>query len=127
MENFLNLAKLALTDGRTLTLTGGIDILHISAIGLILFLTAKIARRKLSYFRAGRRAIAHQHACDGFFRGKAIPTQKPCPNCAKQLTLSALFCGGCDYNFLAARPGRGQKLLAAPQPMTLEASAQRFA
>jgi hypothetical protein len=127
MENFLNLAKLALTDGRTLMMTGGLDILDVSAIALILvFLTAKMAQRKRDHFRAGS-AIANNRVSDGFFGRKPIPTLKPCPNCAEQLPLSALFCDGCDYNFLAVRPGRGQKLLASPQPMTLEVSEQRFA
>ena len=127
MENILNLAKLALTEGRTLMITGGLDILDISAIALILvFLTSKMAYRKQDHFRV-ESAIPNNRASDGFFGRKPIPTLKPCPNCAEQLPLSALFCGGCDYNFLAVRPGRGQKLLAAPQPMTLGVSEQRFA
>jgi hypothetical protein len=52
---------------------------------------------------------------------------KPCPNCAEELPLSAIICDACDYNFLAARPGRGQKLLPPSEAVTREVPEQRIA
>jgi hypothetical protein len=126
IENFSTLAKLALTDGRTLVIAEGADILPISAIALILvFLTIRILQRKhgsfFKSFRAGS-PLTSNCASGRFFEIKRIPAVKICPNCAEQLPLSALICHACDYNFLAARPERGQKLLPPPLPMTHEVS-----
>ena len=113
-ENFLTLAKLVVTDGRTLLIAEDSNILHFSAIALILvFLTARIAKKK--YFASRR-----------FSESQRIPALKKCPNCAEQLSLSALICDGCDYNFLSRMVGRGQKLLPSPVPMTHGVSKQSF-
>jgi len=124
---FSTLANLVLTDGRTLMMIpGGLDTLDFSAIALILaFLTKRIVNRQHSEpfksIRAGN-TPTNNRASDRFLVRKRMPALKPCPNCAEQLPLPALICGACDYNFLAARPGRGQKLLPPPQPMTHEVS-----
>jgi hypothetical protein len=130
MENFSTLAELVVTAGRTLLIVEGLDILHFSAIALILvLLTARIVKRKhggfFKSFRA-RSTSTNNCASDRFFERKRIPALKTCPNCAEQLSLSALICDACDYNFLSARPGRGQKLLPSPEPMTHEVSKQSF-
>jgi hypothetical protein len=100
-------------------IAGGLDTLHISAIALILvILAARIATRKrgsfVKSFRAAKTAT-NLYAADRFFERKRVPALKPCPSCAEQLPLLALTCNACDYNFLAARPGRGQKLLPPPE------------
>src|SRR5215470_20120165 len=114
MENFSTLMKLALTDSRTFMIAGGLDTLHIAAIALILiFITARIVKRKNGSFLK-----SFDRASERFFEIKHIAALKSCPNCATQHALSALICDACDYNFLAERPGRGQRLLPPPQPMT---------
>jgi hypothetical protein len=131
MGNFLTLAMLLFMDGRTLMLTEGLDTIESSAIALILvLLTARIMKRKHGgFFKSsrGRNTPTNDCAADRLFESKRIPALKPCPTCAEQLPLSALLCPRCDYNFLAERPGRGQKLLPPPQPMTHEVSEQRIA
>jgi hypothetical protein len=121
MENFLTWAALALMDART-PMIAGLDILHISAIALILiFLRLRMVNKKsgspFKYFRAAS-ATANHGASGRFLEIRRIPALKNCPNCAEQLPLSALMCDACDYNFLAAMPGRGQKLLPAPHQMS---------
>lgn len=124
MENFLTLAIFAVADVRTIRIAEGIDLLDISAIALILiFLIGRIVKRKQSGFAKSSQARATSaRTADRFFEIRHIPALKPCPNCAEQLPLSALVCDACDYNFLAARPGRGQKLLPPPEPTTHEIS-----
>ena len=39
---------------------------------------------------------------------------KKCPECAEQLSLSALLCDKCDYNFLSGSVAHRHKLLPAP-------------
>ena len=109
-------------------LAEGLDILEISAIALILvFLIGRIAKRKQSGFsKSAPMRGTSTHTAARFFESKRIPALKPCPNCAGQLPLSALICAVCDYNFLAARPGRGQKLLPPPEPTTHELTEQEL-
>jgi hypothetical protein len=131
VKDFSTLAKQVLTDGSTLMIAGGADILPIFVFALILVvLTARIMASKHSSvfksFQAAKTATNH-HASDRFFERKRIPALKPCPNCDEQLPLSAILCDACDYNFLAARPGRGQKLLPPPEPMTHELPEQGIA
>jgi hypothetical protein len=112
VENLSNLANLLLTDGRALMIAGGLEILPITAVALILvLLVTRIVKRK--QFRE-RGTGTHKRASGRLFARQHSPELKPCPNCTEQLPLSALICGTCDYNFLAARPGRGQKLLPSP-------------
>jgi hypothetical protein len=131
VEIFSTLAKRVLTDGSTLMIAGGMDILPISAVALILVILAAtiVTRKRGSYFKSfrARNALGNNRASDRFFESKRSPAMKPCPSCAEQLPLSALVCDACDYNFLAARPGRGQKLLPPPGPMTHEVPEQRIA
>jgi Uncharacterised protein family UPF0547 len=97
-----------------------LNILHTSAIALIVvLLTARIVKKKYGGLWKSLRAgdpLTDHCAAGGFFEGQRIPARKKCPNCAEQLPLSALICDACDYNFLAMRPERGQKLLPSPQP-----------
>jgi hypothetical protein len=118
VEDLSNLANLLLDDGRSLMIAGGLEILPITAVALILvLLVTRIVKRK--HFRA-RGTGTHKHASGRLFERQRSPELKPCPTCNEQLPLSAIICDICDYNFLAARPGRGQKLLPSPQPMTHE-------
>jgi hypothetical protein len=125
VENLSNLANLLLTDGSPLMIAGGLEILPITAIALIIvLLVTRIVKRK--QFRA-RSTGTHKRASGRLFERQRSPELKSCPNCTEQLPLSALICDKCDYNFLAARPGRGQRLLPPPQPMTCKMSEQRIA
>jgi len=114
VENLSNLANLVLTYGSTLMIAEGLDILPITAAALILvLLAARIVKRKrgvLKSFRA-RGSVTNKRASGRLFESNRSPALKPCPTCAEQLPLSAIICHACDYNFLAERPGRGQKLL----------------
>jgi hypothetical protein len=112
MENFLNLAELALMAGRNPMTVGGMDILPISALALTLVLLGLRMANKKSVTMAESFQSARS---GGFFEKQRMPAQKKCPHCAMQLPLSAIICETCDYNFLAERPGRGQKLLALPE------------
>ena len=129
MGNFSTLAIFALADGRAFILAEGLDILDFFAIVLILvFLVGRIVKRKQSGFsKSAPVRSTSTHIAARFFEGKHIPPLKPCPHCARQLPLSAIICEQCDHNFLAARPGHGQKLLPSPQPMIYEESDQSSA
>jgi len=131
MGNFSILAKLMVTDGRILMIAGGLDIFYLSAIALIVaFLTARMMKKKHgSFFKSfrARSSFKNTGVVDRFFESNHIPALKKCPNCPEQLPLSALICDACDYNFLSAMVGRGQKRLPSPEPMTHEVSEQRFA
>jgi hypothetical protein len=123
VENLSNLANLLLTDGSPLMIAGGSEILPVTAVALIIvLLVARIVKRKI--FRA-RGTGTHKRTFGRLFERQRSPDLKPCPNCAEQVPLSALICNACDYNFLAARPGRGQNLLPPPQPMTDEVPEQK--
>lgn len=119
VENLSNLANLVLTYGSALMIAEGLDILPITAVALILvLLAARIVKRKrgvLKSFRA-RRTVTNKRSSGRLFESQRGPALKACPNCAEQLPLSTIICRTCDYNFLAARPGRGQKLLPHPNP-----------
>lgn len=120
VENLSYLANLVFTYGSTLVIAEGLDILPITAVALILvLLAARIIKRKYGgfpkSFRA-RRTVINKRSSGRLFESQRGPALKACPNCAEQLPLSAIICRTCDYNFLAARPGRGQKLLPYPNP-----------
>lgn len=112
-------AELVARGGRLLMIAGGSDRLHFFTIALIfVLLAARLARRKRSGFSQSFSAPntpANHGPSKHLFERKRIATQKPCPNCGKQLSLSALICDACDYNFLAERPERGQQLLPPPE------------
>jgi len=130
VENLSNLMNILSTYGSTLMIAEGLDILPITAVALILvLLTARIVKRKHGgFFRSfrTRRTGTNQRASGRLFNSHRGSTLKPCPNCAEQVPLSAIICDTCDYNFLAERPGRGQKLLPSPQPMTHEMPEQKI-
>lgn len=122
LENLSSLANLVLTYGSTLLTVEGVDIPFVVIVGLIFVLfAARIVRRKRGLLKSirGRGADTKKRASGRLFESQRNPL-KPCPNCAEELPLSAIICGTCDYNFLAERPGRGQKLLSSPKPMTGE-------
>ena len=124
VEKLSNLANFLLTEGRALMAVGGLEILPISAVALILvLLVTRMVKRKI--FR-GWGAVTHKRTSGRLFERRRSPELKPCPNCNEQLPLSAIICDICDYNFLAARPGRGQNLLPSPQPITHELPEQEF-
>ena len=130
MENLSTLAKLVMTDGRTLMIAGDLDILHISAIAFILvFLMVRIAKKKYrSFFKSStaESALTNNFVADRFFSTRRIPARKNCPNCAEQLPLSVLICNACDYNFLSRMVGGRHRLLPPPAPMTHEVSKPSF-
>ena len=80
---------------------------------LLVLLSVRIGRKQGGLF-AGRRS---RSAADRMFEGRAAASKK-CPNCAEQLTLSALICDACAYNFLSGLVGRGHKMLPAPESQT---------
>ena len=108
IKNLSMLAELVSMQGRTLMLDGGSDLLHYSAIALILILLrSRLLKKKRGRFSKplpAANAPANNRGSDRFFERKRRATRKPCPNCAEQLPMSALICDACDYNFLAARP-----------------------
>jgi hypothetical protein len=115
VQNLSHLVNLVLADGRALIMTSGLEILPITVVALILVLfVAKLVKRKT--FRT-RRSGTHKRASGRRFEKQESPELKPCPNCTDKLPLSAIICNTCDYNFLAARPGRGQKMLPSPEPI----------
>jgi hypothetical protein len=122
MEDFLTPAKLVLMDGGSAMTAGGEDILPMAAIALILvFLRLRMVNKKsTSSFKSSRAGSAARdhHASGRLLERRRLPALKSCPNCAEELPLSALLCESCDYNFLAERPGRGQRLLPAPDEMS---------
>lgn len=113
LENLSNLANLVLTYRNSLMIAEDLDFFSITGIALILaLLAARIIKRNrgiFKFFRVWRAAASGRPS-----RGERTPALKPCPNCAEQLPPSAIICEICDYNFLAERPGRGQKLLPSP-------------
>jgi hypothetical protein len=129
LENFSILANLILTHGSALLIVDGLDMLSLTALVLILVLLTRIVKRK----RGVRTSLGtggagtHKRASVRLFENRRSPVLKQCPNCAEQLSLSAIVCDKCDYNFLAERPGRGQRLLSAPQPMNREVAEQKIA
>lgn len=122
LENLSNLANLILTHGSALLIADGLDILSVTALILILILLTRIVKRKRGVRKSPRSGDAslNKRASVRRFESQRSPVLKQCPSCAKQLPPSAIICDKCDYNFLAERPGRGQKLLSPPQLVTRE-------
>ena len=114
LKNISDMVNFLLRDGGDTMMTAGMQI-AIGAVALILVLL--LARLKSRNFRGRHRTHykVNQRASSRLFEKKLPPERKPCPNCAEQLPLSAIICNKCDYNFLAARPGRGQNLLPSPE------------
>jgi hypothetical protein len=130
VENLSSLANLVLTYGSTLVKTERLDTLDIAGVALIVvLLAARIVNRKLGFLKSFRawRTLNNKRSYGRLSERQRRPALKPCPNCAEQLPLTAVICYICDYNFLAERPGRGQTLLPAPQPMTHEVREQQMA
>jgi hypothetical protein len=129
LENLSSLANLVLTNGNTLLIAEGLDVLSVTALILIFVLLAKIVKRIRDVRKSlrARGTGSHKRASGRLFESHRAPALKQCPNCAEQLPLPVIICQMCDYNFLAERPGRGQNLLSAPQPMTREVPVQKIA
>jgi Uncharacterised protein family UPF0547 len=110
---------------------GGLTLFHFFAIALIMvWLATMLARTRCKdLFKSltARRDVATHCTPVRFFEARRSPALKTCPNCAEQLSLAALICDACDYNFLSARPGRGQKMLPSPDPMARQVSDPKFA
>src|ERR671914_1683166 len=118
------------TNGSTLMfmIAEGLDVLHLSAIALtVAVLTARIASKKdgsfFKWFIAG--------ALLGIFalplaivkrKQVALSVLKKCPKCAEQLSLSALVCDACDYNFISGMAGYPNKLPSPGERLVHEAS-----
>jgi hypothetical protein len=131
VEKFSALATLVMTDGSTIMIAEGVNIIHFSAIALILvFLAARIAKKKDgSFFKwpAAGRTVANDGTSGRIFKRQHIQALKKCPKCAEQLQLSALICDTCDYNFLSGMVGQRDRLLPSPEPLAHEVSKQTFA
>src|SRR5262245_55547016 len=131
VENLSSLANLVSTYGSTLVITERLHILAIAAVALIIVLLAVgIVKRKRGVFLKSfrpRRTATNKRSYGRLSERHRRPALKPCPNCAEKLPLTAVICNICDYNFLAERPGRGQTLLPAPQPITHEVPEQQMA
>jgi len=103
-------------------LNGDFDILHLSAIAVIVvflalrFLKKKKPRDSFESFQA----TSHTSNARIFERQRVVPATKKCPGCEQQLPLAAIMCEGCDYNFLAARPDRLHSMLPAPEALSEE-------
>jgi hypothetical protein len=116
MQDFFTMAEFVLIEIGNFLRAGAVGPLHISAIALMLaFLLLRMESRKAVSFSGSFVAEGNR-----LFERQRIPTPKKCPNCAEQLPLLAIICEVCDYNFLAERPGRGQKLLPAPEMLEAE-------
>jgi hypothetical protein len=111
VKTLSDVVNFLLIDGGAAMMTASMEI-AIGAVALILVLL--LARMKGKNFRA-QRTRTHKLASGRLFEKKPPQERKPCPNCAERLLLSAIICHHCDYNFLAARPGRGQNLLPSPE------------
>jgi hypothetical protein len=113
MENLLILTERAMRDVSPM-IARSLDTLHFAAIALMLvFLWLRMTNKK----ERNSFAFAPIESARSvrFLERHRLPAQKKCPHCAMQLPLSAILCETCDYNFLAERPGRGQKLLPPPE------------
>jgi len=121
LEKFSTFATLVMTDGSTIMMAEGLDILHYSAIVLILvFLAVRIARKKDGrFFKSPEAGNTLTKDCTSgrIFKRQQIPATKKCPKCAEQLLLSALICDTCDYNFLSGMVGLRNKMLQSPEPL----------
>jgi hypothetical protein len=117
-------------DGGTFMIADGLNILYFSTIAVVLVFLATRTRKKhrnrFKHSSAGHTFVNNRFS-ERLFEIKRAPARKACPSCAEQLPLSALICDACHYNFLAARPGREQKMLLPPEPMTHDASEQGLA
>jgi hypothetical protein len=130
-KRFIDLATFVRTDGSKIMLAENLDILHFSAIAIILlFLIARIGKRKQGgFFKAlvAGSAFSNDCAADRMFEKHHIPASKKCPNCAEQLPLSGLICEACDYNFLSGMVGQGYKLLPSREALVQKMSKPRVA
>ena len=103
-----------MTNGSTFMIAEGFNIYYLGAIAAILpVLAAIIASKK------------HVGSFHGFLSGASVGifqktepmnllTLKKCPECAEPLSLSALLCDKCDYNFLSGSIAHRHKLLPPP-------------
>ena len=118
------------TDGSTIMIAEGLDILYFSAIALILvFLTIRAKKKEgiLVKSSKARSALRNNGTTGRIFKRQHLPALKNCPKCAEQLPPTALICDACDYNFLSRMVGHRHKLLPSSEPLGHEASRQTFA
>lgn len=131
LEKLSTFATLVVTDGSTLMIAEGLNMLHFSAIALILvFLAGRIAKKKDGSFYKSSEAgstLANDCTSGRIFKKRHIPALKKCPKCAEQLPPSTLICDACDYNFLSGMVGQRDRLLPSPKPLAHEVSRQTSA
>jgi hypothetical protein len=121
LQKLSTLATRMMTDGSMLMIDERGDTVYFSTIILIGgLLTAGLLKKYGGLFK-GRNLGIHGDP-DRVFEKQRLLILKKCPNCAEELSLSALICDGCDYNFLSGMIGRGQKLLPTPEPLTPKVS-----
>jgi hypothetical protein len=110
---------------------GELDAFYILAfLSLLLCFTGRDAikkSRRLLKLIQGRGVPGIDDTGGGLFNGPRIQAKKNCPHCETSLPLAALICDGCEYNFLAARPGRRQELLPPPHPAVQESTEPSYA
>lgn len=108
-------------------LNGILNILSLSAIAVMLVLVALrfIKRKPRDRFESFQAASSSRNA--GIFERQRVPATKKCPACEAELPLATIICEGCDYNFLAARPVRSQRMLPSPEALPEELQGQRIA
>lgn len=93
------------------------------------FLTAGIPNHKgesfFKWFLAGA-SLGIVALLIAIFKRKqtALPAQKRCPKCGKQLPIQALVCDACDYNFLSMMVGCQHKPVPPPSEQTAQLSTQ---
>lgn len=110
-------------------LNGNFDILHLSAIAVIMvFLALRFLKRKKPRdFFESFQATSNTSNARIFERQRVVPATKKCPGCEQQLALAAIICEACDYNFLAARPDRSHSMLPAPEAFSEEPEQKKIA
>ena len=102
-------------------ISDGLNIYCLSAIALVVALLFARGMKNSygSFFKSFLKStgLKKSYANDRMFENLRVPAFKKCPNCEKQLPLSALLCDACDFNFLAGSLYRGNKMLAAPDTL----------
>ena len=134
LRNFSSVATLISSNVDSPLEAENLIILAVSLTSLILAsVTATIASKKdggyFKWFVAGGLCsiVALPMAIRKQQPVAPLPLLKHCPNCPEQVSISALVCESCDYNFLSGRVGHRHKLLPHYEPRAHDASRRPFA